>query len=232
MEKILFIDANIYLRFYDTNSSQFKTLLKSIEEIKDDIFVTRQIENEVNRNKLDVFQSTCNSYITKFSIAKITLPEHLKPVSDKELKDWNLKTEKIEKETNEHKKELRKIISKLIESVCINADEVSIVLQRIFDKSEDSSEDQKTRARHRKEFGNPPGKKGDPLGDQLSWEQLLTKIPELKDIWIVSNDRDYMIEFEEKCYLNPFLLKEIKKMNADIKVNCFNIMIPENRTGS
>ena len=34
MSKIIFIDANIYLRFFDSNSSEYKKLLKSLEEVK------------------------------------------------------------------------------------------------------------------------------------------------------------------------------------------------------
>ncbi len=48
-DAIIFIDANIYLRFYDTSSSKLKLMLKSIVDLRDKIFVTEQIRNEVSK---------------------------------------------------------------------------------------------------------------------------------------------------------------------------------------
>jgi len=81
-----------------------------------------------------------------------------------------------------------------------------------------------TQAKLRKELGNPPGKKGDPIGDQLSWEQLLEKSKNSENLWIITNDDDYIFEFNKKCYLNSFLYKELKNKNKDINILCFNTL--------
>ncbi len=52
--KKVFIDANIYVNFFDSNQSTLKALLDSLVEIKDSLFISSQIVDEVNRNKLDV----------------------------------------------------------------------------------------------------------------------------------------------------------------------------------
>ena len=164
MKQVLFIDANIYLRFYDSNSKEFKKLLKSIEEVKDNIFITRQIQNEVARNKLDVFVTSFIGYEKQFGLNKISLPEHLEATTDKELKDWNTATIKLVEQTNEQKKKLKEITEKLIENITSNTDEVSQTLIKIFNTSRLPNVEQTDKARKRKEIGNPPGKNNDPLG--------------------------------------------------------------------
>ncbi len=49
---MIFIDANQYLNLYRTIGS--KSLLAAMEEQQDHIFITAQIVDEVNRNKVDV----------------------------------------------------------------------------------------------------------------------------------------------------------------------------------
>jgi len=76
-------------------------------------------------------------------------------------------------------------------------------------------------ARNRRELGNPPGKKNDPLGDQVSWEQLLTEVGGVDQVWIISNDADYILNFDGKSYLNPKLGSELISKNPHIKIHCF-----------
>lgn len=61
-----------------------------------------------------------------------------------------------------------------MKQISCSEDEVSKALIPIFDKAVAHSPKELQKARNRKEIGNPPGKKGDPLGDQLTWEQILT----------------------------------------------------------
>jgi hypothetical protein len=224
MKQALFIDANIYLRFYDSNSKEFKKLLKSIEEIKDSIFITNQIRNEIERNKLDVFVTSFIGYEKQFGLNKISLPEHLEATTDKELKDWNIATDELVQKLNAQRKKLKEITEKLIENITDNKDEVSQTLIKIFSSSQSPTEEQTDRARKRKELGNPPGKNDDPLGDQISWEQLLDKAEAIEELWIISNDRDYIFEFNKRCHLNSFLINELKQINKTIKINCFNTL--------
>ncbi|MBN8677863.1 MAG: DUF4935 domain-containing protein [Chitinophagales bacterium] len=223
MENLIFIDANMYLRFFDTNSSEYKKLLKSILEVKDNIFITDQIENEVLRNKMIVFLGTFNQYIKQIEGLKVNLPEHLDE-KEKKLNEWNQKKEVINTSINELKGELEDIVTNLVQMIIENKDEVSIVLSQLFANAQKETQDQLDRARKRKEIGNPPGKKNDPLGDQLSWEQLLDNIDSVNNLWIITNDRDFASEFKKTHYLNALLLKDLKAKNSNLNVHCFNTL--------
>jgi hypothetical protein len=76
------------------------------------------------------------------------------------------------------------------------------------------------RARNRKEFGNPPGKAVDCLGDQISWEQLLSRY-EGQNLWIVTADRDFCDEFNNVLYLNPLLHQELAERGGEWKAEVF-----------
>ncbi len=65
------------------------------------------------------------------------------------------------------------------------------------------------RARDRKERGNPPGKLEDPLGDQITWEQLLTYCKGAKQLWIITEDQDYFIRHNKKLLLDPLLYRDL-----------------------
>jgi predicted nucleic acid-binding protein len=87
--KKIFIDANIYLNFFDSNKPELKKLLDSLLEIKNSLFIGSQIVNEVNRNKLDVAQRSLSNHFNNLSkIKPINLPEHLEMESTT-LKKWN-----------------------------------------------------------------------------------------------------------------------------------------------
>jgi hypothetical protein len=210
--KFLYIDANIYLRFFDTQSREFKKLLKSLQEAKKNIFVTEQVHDEVLRNKLDVFIRFFKP--NNFGLKTFGLLEHLSDVEDEAIKKWNKTTEEIQYKIKAHVLELEKIGLAQIENILNNKDEVSKILSNIFaDNIKMPTADSVKNARIRKERGNPPGKKGDPLGDQLSWEQLLEVIKEGDEIWIITKDGDYLHQFNDNVYLNPFLDRDLKAKN-------------------
>ena len=83
--------------------------------------------------------------------------------------------QKIREKVNETKEEFKKLTHDLLEQVSQSKDEVSKVLAGLFSQAVAPNEGELQRARARKERGNPPGKKSDPLGDELSWEQGLLR---------------------------------------------------------
>ncbi|HET7001924.1 MAG TPA: PIN-like domain-containing protein, partial [Puia sp.] len=94
---IIFIDANIYLRFYDSNKVYFKELLDKLLEIKDSIFLTRQIANEVERNKLNVFSNSISNYKKNLELKNVALPQHFTDESNKfDIVKWNNARKEIE----------------------------------------------------------------------------------------------------------------------------------------
>lgn len=221
---MLYIDANIFLRFFDYNSPEFKKLLKSLVELKEFVFVTKQMEDEVERNKLKVFTSSFKEYIKRLHSNVILLPEHLETSSELEIKEWNEKRKEIEAILEKQEAEFKSIANSFIEKIIEGKDEVSQSLSVLFQRSEAASEAVIQLARKRKEMGNPPGYQGDPLGDQISWEQLLNNVKLVDELWVITNDSDFISEFERKVFLNSFLQKELREKNARIKINCFSTL--------
>jgi hypothetical protein len=218
---IIFIDTNIYLRFFDSNSKEFKRLLDDLIVVKSNIFVTNQITNEIERNKLNVFNKSLSSYKKNVGISKVNLPEHIDGNNTRKLEEWNNKRKRIEEDNEKLIKELDGIFEENISDISVSKDNVSLKLKSIFQNISNASSEEITLARTRKEIGNPPGKKDDPIGDQITWEQLLNKIPMTNRIWIITNDFDFYTKFKATCYLNPFLSQELLNKNTKIKINIF-----------
>lgn len=221
---ILYIDANIYLGFYNSNRPEFKKLLGSVIELADKIFFTEQLGFEIDRNKLNVFRLSIDNYVKQTSSSKTLLPEHLDEDSSPKLADWNKERKTIENNIAASNKSLTEILNEVLSDIAFSKDKVSTTLSPIYSNAVKPSSDEINRARFRKEIGNPPGKRADPLGDQLSWEQLLSIVPKIKQLWIVSMDKDYFTEYSKELYLNPVLFNDLLNINADIKVKTFNIL--------
>jgi predicted nucleic acid-binding protein len=220
--KKVFIDANIYLNFFDSNKPELKKLLDSLLEIKDSLFVNSQIAHEINRNKLDIAQRSFGNHFNNLSNLKlINLPEHLELESNN-LQSWNSQSKKINRKQKELQNQLEKIIQKTLEEIMCSADKVSQTFRLLFEGALEASEVEIEAERHRKEIGNPPGKANDPLGDQISWEQFLNCSTSSEKIWIITKDSDYYTVFKNKRYLNPFLYNELVVANiGNPSIFCF-----------
>jgi hypothetical protein len=215
----IFIDANVYLRFYQQKSSGFKKLLEVLPTIRDDIFVTEQIVNEVMRNKLKIAVDSMKEVQKSFQIKGATFPEGFKGA---ETVKWNQTIEELRAK----EKELVNLGAKVIESVASSKDTVTNNLSPLFSRSLIANADQEARAEKRKKYGNPPGKKGDPVGDQLSWIQFLDTVESGDKVFIVSYDGDFADESGGRVFLNPFLLKDLKDKGLDpAEVFCFKDLI-------
>jgi len=220
---LLFIDANIYLRFYDSSQPEYKRLLKTLVEVKGNVFITEQLVNEVNRNKLSVFEASCSEPITDDSPKRNHLPEHFDVGGRNVIESWNKKRDDLNITAQDLKRQQNRINHDLLSSISNSTDSVSKELAAIFSMSQPHSANQLERAINRRQIGNPPGKPLDPLGDQLSWEQLLDNISKDTNIWIVSNDSDYFSSYKNSCYLNPVLMMDIQhRTKTDVIVKCFN----------
>lgn len=211
---LILIDTNSYLRFYDSNIRDFKQLLPPIKELKDSIFITKQIVDEVNRNKLGCICRLLGNYRKHLNISKDMIPVHFDTDDNNAASDWNKRKEKLIEANEKLISELcdyTKNISSLVEK---SEDRVSIILQDVFSNASQPNEDEINNAKKRKELGNPPGKKEDPIGDELIWEQLLSKYKKnnREEIWIVSSDSDFMIDINGELKLNPFLYSELKEI--------------------
>jgi hypothetical protein len=103
-------------------------------------------------------------------------------------------------------------------------DRVSQRLSALFDNPIEPSLDELERARQRREAGNPPGKPANPLGDQIVWEQLLTRCrkAERNAVWVISADKDYGTASGNTLLLNPLLHHElIQVCQGALDLRCF-----------
>ncbi|CAO4148945.1 PIN domain-containing protein [Methylorubrum extorquens] len=218
-DAIVFIDANVYLDFYQNSLRNYRKLLQPVAEISDVLLTTRMVVDEFNRNRLSAYvkENSVNSFEFKFSDVK---PYHLGDAGDekevaKEVEEINSKIKKIvEIAKSQHKQNVEDILS--------GTDEVSRALGPVFSKAKEASTEELEKARFRREIGNPPGKPQDPLGDQISWQQLLSAIYGKKSLWIVSKDNDYFDIFNKTPYLKPFLRDEVLSIESRIEISVYN----------
>lgn len=215
----IFIDANKYLDIYRMNTG--KELLDILSKCGEYIFVTEQIVSEVQRNKVDVAARYLKDIYRKFE-CNISIPSwHL-------LEDGGVNGEEMRKEVRDQRqrldalhKEVRRGIENAVSRIGRSEDSISVVLKSIFVRARKCGQEEYERARVRKELGNPPGKKGDPLGDQVSWEQLLVYVRGKKAVWIISNDEDYGCECQGSAVMNALLYSDILNASPGINVHYF-----------
>lgn len=208
---VIFIDANIFLRFFDSNGSEYRKLLNTLDEIKDCLFTTQQTLNEVNRNKLTIAVNSVTETLKNFPSQNISLPTHFDLSPELQAQTWNDQWYLLQKKLAELKVEFQDYTSQLLDNIERSQDSVSIVLEKIFREAKAPMENELKAAELRKKLGNPPGKKNDPIGDELAWEQILSSYNPDRPLWIVSNDNDFFEDFRGKLRLNPFLFAELQE---------------------
>lgn len=214
----IFIDTNIYLDFYRLNS--VRAMLPPLENLSEHILSTEQVVNEVLRNRVSVTRDFLREDLKKCQLVKPSIPDFLTKEAVSEICPEIAKISKECSETFKTFEELSKTIySKSVEHVANGDDEISKTLARIFTNVLVPDVEQLRRARIRKELGNPPGKKEDPIGDEITWEQLLTYRTKNKcEIWIVSKDEDfYSINISGAIVPNAYLLNEVNDSGPSIK---------------
>jgi len=154
-----------------------------------------------------------NYYSDLLAFEKASIPAHFNIPS---IDDWNEKISQMDSLKNNQ----AIIIKELLDKISNSSDHVSLTLKTIFERAETASSDELSLARFRKETGNPPGKKQDPLGDQISWEQLLKKIKPSDNLILVTHDKDYLVKFQGKCFLNPLLVADLVKIKFSLSNLC------------
>jgi septum formation inhibitor MinC len=163
VDALIFIDANQYLDFYQLNRG--RKLLDSLMEQQKYIFVTTQVVDEVERNKLEVAERCLTERFEQLKKG-IALPDYLFDVS----KDSAARLRKKLNDTSQAIKALRKTVIQTLEQISRSEDRVSKALAGLFSTAIPHTSEEIECATDRKERGNPPGKKENPLGDELTWE--------------------------------------------------------------
>lgn len=224
MEKIdalVFIDANQYLDLYRVTKG--KKLLDPLVEQQDYIFVTVQLVEEIQRNKLQVAGDFLAKQFEQLKVRGFDVPDHLFDISGETAAKLREKLNDIDQRIKAVNGDLMNATTLTLQRISQSEDEVSKALEVLFSKAVPHTLEEIQRARERKEKGNPPGKKAGPLGDQLTWEQLLSHCKGKSKLWIISKDSDYCIKRCSKVFLNPLLYQDLGRMNQPpTEVFCFD----------
>jgi len=222
MSAALFIDTNQYLDLFGVGPAA--KLFDSLDEQKAHLLVTTQIVDEVFRRKLGRAQEIFSAELKKIDISKkFAVAVDLLAVSDErtsELKEIFTRAEA-------GRAELAESAASALVRISRSEDYVSKRLAALFDGARSPTVEEMRRARERRERGNPPGKRADPLGDQITWEQLLAHCKEKKvnRIWIITKDQDFCAKHDEAILLNPFLHRDlVKACGAAPEIRCFSTL--------
>jgi hypothetical protein len=234
---MLFIDTQQYLDLYRMPDG--KKLLKPLAAVKGKVFVTAQIVDEVARRKLEVARDWL---VEKFGAAaecaplnngvkemNKEIPDHLFGTAvtanlDAKLMDLRKAASVMHSRLQDYKTEVAKAVNDLLEQISRSEDEVSKALASLFQQPIEATTEELAAARLRRERGRAPGKKHDPLGDQISWEQILRRIKGYSPLWVISRDGDYCTKHGSRAFLNAVMHEELKRIDSSIEIRCFSEM--------
>lgn len=206
----IFLDANIYLKFYLGN--QLAKVLDNIFDNKDNILITKQIKDEVIRNSVSSTANVLQNSLKDTNWRKPTIPYKTQEKNlVTEIKDLSERVkrivEKVEAEFKVH-----------LENISMREDDISKKLDLLFSNAIIPTEEEILESKNVKAFGNPPGKKADPIGDELSWLQIKNFLSPNDKLVIVTNDRDYATQFNKLLILNSSLSNDLKEKNIEYYV--------------
>jgi PIN domain len=222
-DAVVFIDANLYLDLYEVTEG--KRLLAPLKEQQDYIFITVQVVEEVQRRKLKLAADFLSRQFENLKLRNVGVPDHLFDISGETASKLREKLRDIYQKITEINEELITAAIQTLQRISVSEDEVSKTLSDLFSKAVTPTAEELHRARERKERGNPPGKKADTLGDQLTWEQLLSYCMDKSNLklWIISKDRDFFTEYKHTLLLNPLLQQDLAGVfEPGSEVFCFD----------
>ncbi len=209
------IDANVYLDLY--SSKDLRELLTTLPTIEG-LFVSRQIVDEVTRRRVPVTIEAFKQPIENVKRAALPIPEAA-------LQSFDDETSQAINNFTESAKALNSRLTAVLEAtlcrVCDGTDAVSVALAKLFRIAAEPAEVEVARARARRERGTPPGKFENPLGDQITWEQFLSRCRNGKHIFIVSRDGDFLDKWNGYLTLNPVLRDELRDVAPNAVVHVF-----------
>jgi hypothetical protein len=165
----------------------------------------------VNRRKIEVAADFLTRHFTALKLQTYKVPDHLFGTTAEESKNILGKMSEIHQHIEQLNKDLTALAMGIMEKIRQSNDEVSLALTPLFLGAVPHLDEELERAKQRKERGQPPGKKVDPIGDQLTWEQILSRFLNRKKLWVITRDGDYGTIYDGKGFLNQFLYEELRK---------------------
>lgn len=207
----IFIDANIYLSFYETSPDALFELAKIatvVERGTAVLWLPDQVKREFWKNRDSSISVSLKTFQQQKGLGYVPclIKEHSDFSALKELsRTLDIKRAEIAKTVqNEVLQERTKAdveIRKLF-SLASEIDTSGIIFQKAHERA----------LRH-----TPPGK-SDGLGDRLSWVALLEKLPERAELHVISADNDFAGESDIN-EISPYLKFEWEsKKNGRVKL--------------
>ena len=208
---LIFIDTNVLLDFYRVRGRQGDlSILDRIDDNRDRIITTSQVEMEFKKNRQRVIHETLEG-LKNPKWDGLALPTFL--ARSKQSSGLDTGRKKIDKQLATLRDRCSKVLSEPTRS-----DPVYKVSQRLFRArgeyhlhagSRENSQIVEL-AEQRFTLGYPPQKRGDTsIGDAINWEWII-KCSESSgaDVVIVSRDNDYGQPVGKEMYLNDWLRQE------------------------
>lgn len=211
IEKLLFIDTNIWLDFYRARTDAGIQLLSSVEKISDRLISTYQVEMEYKKNRQAVIVEEIKSLKSPESIQRPALFSDAKVA---QTLNKNIQSAK------ERVKKMHEKMHQVLENPAQH-DPVYKVCQRIFHQNSDLILTRKNALRRKirnqalRRFlhGCPPRKKNDTsIGDAINWEWMVhCAFIKKAELVIVSRDADYGVSYDKSSYINDHLKHEFSE---------------------
>ena len=221
---LIFFDANVYLDAYRHEHQEYLKLLPYVATLRPHMLVTEILVREVNRNKLRVYLEYRKTFMTPKSQFPSIFPYHTKNDQDKSA--FNRECKNLKRKYDSLMNDISDFIddthAENVRAISNGIDYISLSLRNLLNNPISATDAQMKRARLRKELGDPPGKSKNPLGDQITWEQLLDSAKERGVVWIVTADRDYHYTHSGNAFLNPTLYAELKAVQGVTSIHCFS----------
>ena len=206
-----FVDTNIFLDFYRAKTEATLSLLEKLENVRDRIICTYQVEMEFLKNRQNLILQISRDVPLDWNVQ---LPAVLAGTK------LNSPLQRIRREITGRKKDLEKRVVGLLKDPAGN-DQVYKSLEYIFGSSSGHVLTRDMDLRHKIKrlawrrfiLGYPPRKASDTsTGDALNWEWIVHCGKALPGrFYIVSRDSDFGAEFKGQCYLNDALKKEFRE---------------------
>lgn len=214
LDALIFIDTNILLDFYRIRKSDISLkYLQEIEDHKDKLILTNQVEMEFRKNRQKVILEALVA-VNKISAGGLSVPTVLFDAKPVEM------IKKAQKQISVQQKKIKDRIDKLLTSPGTQ-DKVFQTLQKIFKTESEFNLNRENKKRFairklalkRFYLGYPPRKKEDnSIGDAINWEWIIDCASRTdKHIILVTRDNDFGINYEDNSFLNDWLLIEFRE---------------------
>lgn len=214
IQKLLFIDTNIWLDFYRAQNEAYLGLLDKVEGIMSKVIVTHQLETEYKKNRQQVILKSVK-----------LLGDHVpKKVPSVGVLAQAQQFKMVGKDIDSAKRRIQNLQVRLIKMIeqPTQKDPVFKAVSRVFHREGDdliltreTKDDERRksvreRAERRFMHGCPPRKPNDTsFGDAVNWEWMID-CAKAKDgeLVIVSRDADYGCTYDGTSYINDHLWHE------------------------